>query len=263
MIKYQPLSISIKKHTSQWDLCFADSAFSIIRCELNFVGIFVREQDQVWSHLCWHLCLQARSGVISSLLASLFASKIRCDLIFVGIFVCKQDQVWSHLCWHLCSQATSGVSSSLLALLPPVISLMERLQLSPAAAGGDKRNYLRQHSFEKKNPNLYSSPVISKWLQIWQNKYHQTNSPQIVLLLKIGLICPCKSRHRSFSVKMQHLAVSYFCFQKHSAFAFIIACCHSHLHGALLCDHSDQSHQVEDKQQNARWKEQVSEIFLV
>ena len=142
----------------------------------------------------------------SSLLASLFASKIRCDLIFVGIFVCKQDQVWSHLCWHLCSQATSGVSSSLLALLPPVISLMERLQLSPAAAGGDKRNYLRQHSFEKKNPNLYSSPVISKWLQIRQNKYHQTNSPQIVLLLKIGLICPCKSRHRSFSVKMQHLA---------------------------------------------------------
>ena len=219
---------------------------------------FCIQHHQVWAQLCWHLCSRARSGVISSLLGSI----IRCELIFVGIFVCEQDQEWAHLCWHLCSQATSGVSSSLLALLPPVISLMERLQLSPAAAGGDKRNYLRQHSFEKKNPNLYSSPVISKWLQIRQNKYHQTNSPQIVLLLKIGLICPCKSRHRSSSVKMQHFSCLVFLLPEAQCFC-IYHCCHSYLHGALLCDHSDQSHQVEDKQQNARWKEQVSEIFLV
>ena len=210
---------------------------------------FCIQHHQVWAQLCWHLCSRARSGVISSLLASLFASKIRCDLIFVGIFVRKQHQVWAHLCWLSCPRSFLWWSGS---------NYHRRRRAETKEIICD--NILLRR---KTQIYIYSSPVISKWLQIWQNKYHQTNSPQIVLLLKIGLICPCKSRHRSFSVKMQHLAVSYFCFQKHSAFAFIIACCHSHLHGALLCDHSDQSHQVEDKQQNARWKEQVSEIFLV
>ena len=153
---------------------------------------FCIQHHQVWAQLCWHLCSRARSGVISSLLASLFASKIRCDLIFVGIFVRKQHQVWAHLCWLSCPRSFLWWSGS---------NYHRRRRAETKEIICD--NILLRR---KTQIYIYSSPVISKWLQIWQNKYHQTNSPQIVLLLKIGLICPCKSRHRSSSVKMQHFS---------------------------------------------------------